>query len=314
MNVQLKLAIHMEPGKPTWGAYERWVERVADKTDRAVKIDISYSGIIGIEELNSLKSGEADIARVFTMNMERFPLHTVPALPYLMPLGDENLPILNALYEQYLHDEWKDVKVLWLGLMSPYHLHTTRKPVLAPGDFRGMRVQASGLVAELVQAWGGNPVALDLPGGGRATRQDIADAMYAMLKTGAVDGVASTFEVTKDFRLYEVTKFHTCFNTIRDVNATIMNLNTWNRLPPAVQQVFEELNPWGQKELDAAQKAESAEAEDLLRQQGHQIFELSPAELSPWIEMSKPFVESSLDRLESRGFRAKTVAGALTTV
>jgi TRAP-type transport system periplasmic protein len=314
MNINLKLAIHMEPEKPTWLAYERWVKRLGDMSNGTIKVNISYSGIIGIEEWNRLKSGHADMARVFTMNMDPFPLHTVPALPYLMPIGDENLSVLNSLYDKYLHDEWKEVKVLWLGLMSPYQLHTTKKAVLVPEDFRGLRIQASGLVAELVKTWGGIPVSLVLPDSGLASRQDIADAMYSALKTRSVDGVVSTFEVTKDFKLYEVTKFHTCLNTVRDVNATIMNLDTWKSLPPDIQKIFEDLNPWAQKELDAAQKAESAEAEDLLKQYGHSVLELSQEALSSWIMMSRPLIEEKVDYLESQGVRARAIAEELNTL
>lgn len=310
MGVQLKLAIHMEPGKPTWHAYERWVEKLSKMSGGKIRIDISYSGVIGIQEWDGLISGRADIARIFTLNLDPFPLHTVPALPYLMPMGHENLAVLNALYDKYLCEEWEDVKVLWLGLMSPYHLHTSKKPVIAPEDLRGLRLQASGLVAELVETWGGTPANLALPDV-PVSRQDIADAIYSALKTEAVDGVVSTFEVTKDFGLHDVTQYHTCLNVVRDVNATVMNLDAWSSLTPDVQKVFENLNPWAQKELDAAQKAESAEAEDLLRQHGHTVIQLSGEELSPWIILSQSLVEDKVAYLESHGLPARAVADEL---
>jgi TRAP-type C4-dicarboxylate transport system substrate-binding protein len=307
----LKLAIHMEPGRPTWRAYKRWAKKIKEASHRSIDIDISYSGIIGIEEWNKLKSRESDIARVFTMDMPPFPLHTVPALPFLMPPGEENLTILNSLYAKYLHREWQEVKVLWLGLMSPYHLHTTTKPVSKLEDLSGLRLQASGLVAELVKAWGGIPITLIAPGQ-PVSRQDIANAHYAALKNGTIDGTVSTFEVTKDFRLYEVTEYHTYLNTIRDVNATIMNLETWNSLPRDIQRIFEELNPRAQKELDMAQKGESEEAQAILKQRGHVMLELSPEERSRWIKATRPLVEEKISLLESRGIKARAMAQELS--
>jgi TRAP-type C4-dicarboxylate transport system substrate-binding protein len=307
----LKLAIHMEPGRPTWLAYERWAKKLEETSNGRINIDISYSGIIGIEEWNKLKSHHSDIARVFTMNMDPFPLHTVPALPFLMPHGEDNLTILNSLYDKYLHSEWKEVKVLWLGLMSPYNLHTTTRSVRRLEDFRGLKLQASGLVAELVKIWGGTPVAL-VELGKSVSRQDIANAHYSALRNGTIDGTVSSFEVIKDFKLYEVTKYHTYLNTVRDVNATIMNLETWNSLPRDIQKIFENLNPWAQKELDAAQKAESEEAQVLLKQQGHIMLELSPEERLRWIKATNPLIEEKISILESQGIKARAMAQELS--
>ena len=307
----LKLAIHMEPGRPTWLAYERWARKLEETCNGSINIDISYSGIVGIEEWNNLKSHHSDIARVFTMNMDPFPLHTVPALPFMMPSGEENLTILNSLYDNYLYSEWKEVKVLWLGFMSPYNLHTTTKPVSKLEDFRGLKLQASGLVAELVKTWRGIPTTLIKPGKS-VSRQDIADTQYAALKNGTIDGIMSTFELMKDFKLHEVTKYHTYLNTVRDVNATIMNLETWNSLPRDIQNIFNSLNPWAQKELDAAQKAESEEAHVLLKQRGHIMLELSPEERLRWIEAARPLIEETISILESQGIKAKEIAQELS--
>jgi TRAP-type C4-dicarboxylate transport system substrate-binding protein len=307
----LKLAIHMEPGRPTWLGYERWAKKLEEASNGRINIDILYSGVLGIEEWTNLKSHYSDIARVFTMGMDPFPLHTVPALPFLMPSGENNLTILNSLYDKYLYCEWKGVKVLWLGLMSPYNLHTTKKPVRKLEDFRGLKLQAHGLVAELVDIWGGTPITLIEPEES-VSRQDIANAHYSALKNGAIDGTVSTFEVTKDFQLYEVTKYHTYLNTVRDVNATIMNLETWGSLPQNIQEIFDNLNPWAQRELDTAQKAESGEAEALLKQKGHQMLELSQEERLRWIKAAKPLNEEKISMLESQGIRAREVAQELS--
>jgi TRAP-type C4-dicarboxylate transport system substrate-binding protein len=195
--------------------------------------------------------------------------------------------------------------------MSPYNLHTTTKPVSKLEDFRGLQIQASGLVAELVKVWGGIPIMLIAPGQ-PVSRQDIANAHYSALKNGTIDGTVSSFEVTKDFKLYEVTKYHTCLNTIRDVNATIMNLETWNSLPRDIQRIFENLNPWAQKELDIAQKDESGEAQTILKQQGHVMLELSPEEHSRWVKATRPLVEEKISILESRGIKARAMAQELS--
>ena len=280
MNIELKLAIHMEPGKPVWAAYEKWAKRLEEVSNGRIKITIINSGFVGIEEWDMLKSGQSDIGRIFTLDMQPFPLHIVPALPFLMPNSTENLSILNRIYDKFLFKEWQEVKVLWLGLMSPYHLHTCKKPVRTLADLHGLRLHGSGFVAELIETWGAVPVVLAEHDG--TSRQDLHSIYYEALENGTVDGLVSTFEVTKDFELHEVTRYHTYLNVIRDVNATVMSLKTWTNLPADIQQIFNELNTWAQKEFNTAQEAESGEAESLLKQKGHIMIELSAQEFANW--------------------------------
>lgn len=159
---KLKLAIHMEPGKPVWQAYERWAKKLGQKSRGKIEIEMAPSGFIGIEEWDMLRSNHSDLGRVFTLEMKPFPMHIVPALPYVMPGGHGNLSILNIIYDKFLHKEWSEVKVLWLGLMSPYHLHTSKRVVRTLEDLRGLRLHASGLAAELAKTWGAVPTSLSL--------------------------------------------------------------------------------------------------------------------------------------------------------
>ena len=306
MKAELTLAIHMEPQRPTWLAYERWIKKLGEMSGGRINVTITQSSVVGIEEWNMLKSNECDMARVFTLNMEPFPMHTVPALPYLMPEDKGDLAILNSVYDKYLYREWQDVKVLWLGLMSKYHLHTSQKPVRTLEDFKGMKILASGLVAELAKVWGGIPTELVAPEG--AVKQNAREAHYNALKTGEIDGSIATFEVTKDFELYDVTKYHTYLNVVRDVNAVAMNLETWNGLSPDIQKVFEDLNPWAQRELDTAQATEAEEARDLLIQKGHTMIELPPEEYARWVKAAGTLNEESLAKLDAKGLPATAIA------
>ena len=129
MTIELRLGIHVGEKNVSWQFYKEWANKLNKISEGELKIDVVYNGFVGIEEWNMLKSGEIDISRVFTLNMEPFPMHIVPALPFMMPLDNRNMTILNLLYDKFLYNEWDEAKVLWLGLMSPYHIHTSRKPV-----------------------------------------------------------------------------------------------------------------------------------------------------------------------------------------
>jgi TRAP-type C4-dicarboxylate transport system substrate-binding protein len=199
MSIKLNLAIHVHQNQATWTAYQKWADSLEKVSLGRLKINITHSGMVGIEEWNMLKSGQSDIARVFTMNMVPFPMHTVPALPYILPDSPASLSIIDSLYKKYLYREWQEAKVLWLGMMSLWHLHTANTPVGKLEDFKGLKIQASGLMAELVKVWGGIPVELTAAAG--AARHSVQEAQYNALKTGIVDGTIGTFEVVNDFKL-----------------------------------------------------------------------------------------------------------------
>jgi TRAP-type C4-dicarboxylate transport system substrate-binding protein len=305
----LKLAIHMEPGKPVWQAYERWAKKIEQKSKGKIKIEMGTSGFVGIEEWDMLRSNHWDLGRIFTLEMKPFPMHIVPALPYVMPEGKQNLSILNALYDKFLYQEWREVKVLWLGLMSAYHLHTAKKAVRTLEDLRGMRLHASGLAAELAKTWGATPISLFSHDG--TARLDMRSIFYNSLKNGDIDGAFSSFELTRDFELGNVTRYHTYLNVIRDVNATVMNLLVWNGLPGDIRKLFEETNAWAQREFDLAQKDESTQARDLLIQKGHEVIELPKEEFSRWKNAAGSVVDENMEKLDAQGIPAMAIASEI---
>lgn len=309
MSIELKMDIHMEPGKPSWSAYEKWVQKLEELSGGTLKIKMSYSGIVGIEEWNNVKSGRSDIVRVFTLNMVPFPMHTVPALPYMLPDSPMALNIVDSLYKKYLFREWQEAKVLWFGLMSPWHLHTANKPVRTIDDFKGLRIQAGGLMADLVKVWGGIPVELTAPAG--AGRTGIQQAQYNALKNGVVDGSMGTFEVVNDFKLYEVTKYHTYLNVFRDINATVMNLNKWNSLPKEIQQLFEKLHSQARAESNAAQMSEGDKPQKMLREIGHTMIKPEPEEYARFVKAAGIMVNQEITRLDNAGAPASVIAAEI---
>jgi hypothetical protein len=61
-----------------------------------------------------------------------------------------------------------------------------------------------------------------------------------------------------------------------------------------------------------AQKAESGEAQAILKQRGHVMLELSPEECSRWVKATRPLIEEKISMLESRGIKARAVAQELS--
>jgi TRAP-type C4-dicarboxylate transport system substrate-binding protein len=309
MAIELKMGIHMGEENISWQFYREWANKLNKMSEDELRVNIVYNSFVGIEEWNMLKSGEIDIGRVFTLNMEPFPMHTVPALPFMMPLDSRNLTILNSIYEGFLYKEWNEAKVLWLGLMSPYHIHTSNKMVEKLDDLHGLKIQASGMSAELIKVWGGIPVELsDMEG---SARQDIKEVQYNAMKTGLIDGTLGTFEVVNDFKLYEVTRYHTILNVIRDVNGTVINREVWEKLPYDIQNVFEENNSSAQQGLEMAQAREADEGRSLCEAMGHEFIDLPPEEYTCWMKACEKMIDEILSKLDAKGLPATVIANEI---
>ena len=306
MAIELSLAIHSPPQSEAWLGYERYAQQMHELSGGRVHIGVVNSGAVGIEEYNRVLARKHDMGRIFTLDMPPFPMHTIPALPYILPISGGNMTILNSIFDKFLYTEWQDVKMLWLSLMSPWHLHTTKKTVRTIDDFQGLRIQASGLMAKFVNAWGGIPVErIDFK---NSSREKAVQALYDILATGEVDGVISTWEVVEVFKLYEITMHHTSLNVIRDINATVMNTEVWNNIPADIKKIFENSNEWAQNEITRAQEAEASAARMICQKRGHKIIDLTSEDMSQWITPAKSVSEKILLELDNRGLPATRMA------
>lgn len=95
----------------------------------------------------------------------------------------------------------------------------SKSPVRALEDLKGMDLRASGGAAQILKAWGANPVGMPMP------------ATVEALQKGVVQGLFSSLEVMKDFKFAQTFRYATVTNTVIYPFAVVMNMDSWNRLP-----------------------------------------------------------------------------------
>lgn len=111
------------------------------------------------------------------------------------------------------------------------HLHTTQ-PVRTLADVKG-KVYAA-------QDSAGVGVLETL---GASASVMVGPDAYLALQRGAVDGVLCAWGWVNNFKLNEVTTYHTLLNLNPGSYSTVMNKDTWNRLTPAEQAHLADLQP-----------------------------------------------------------------------
>ena len=101
----------------------------------------------------------------------------------------------------------------------------------------------------------------------------------------------------------------TMTNTVLYPFAVVMNMDAWNKLPPDVQKVFDELGPqqaaWTGTYMDRHVQESIAWSKE---NHGVEVIELSPEQDEKWNKtLVEPIVKQVVQKLEEKGIPAKDV-------
>lgn len=271
--------------------WARWVE---EKSEGRVEI-ITYadqSALTVAEVLDGVKRGVVDIGE-FRIDMYpgRFTLNSVTELPLLLdyPSGRNSGAVANALYEKYpeLQAEFEGVKFLcWVG-GGAGQIFTSNKRVQTIEDMEGLVFSVSGAYSSaVIRELSATPESLS-PG------ED-----YGALERDFTDGIVGDYVFIKDVGLDNLLNYTTevgCLVT--NLDAYVMNLDTWNSLPPDIQTLFSGESIRGFSEvqgyiIDKREMQCRAYIEQVQQERGYPGIYILPAdEKALWIEAIMPVRE-----------------------
>ena len=230
----LKFSHVVAENTPKGLAVEKFAERVREKTNGKVEVQIFPNGILHSEqtEIPALISGEIQmIAPAYSHLSNLIPQWAVLELPYLF---FDHRDVDAAFHgkigkELFATLEQSDMKGLaFWG--SGFKQGTANRPLIRPEDFAGQRFRIipSPVLEAQFRALGAVPVG-----------SSFTD-LYSMLASGKVDGEENTISNVYTKRLYQVQKHMTVSNHNYLGYAVIVNKTFWNNLPPDVQRSIAE--------------------------------------------------------------------------
>ncbi|MGE5258497.1 MAG: TRAP transporter substrate-binding protein [Hyphomicrobiales bacterium] len=229
--IQLKYANF--PPAPTFPCVqmERWKTEVEKRTGGKVAVQTFPGGTL-LDAKNMMDGVIAGTADIGCLSMAyqpgRFIVTNATALPLGIPNAKVGSLVLWDLYEKYKPKEFADVKVLAMFTTAPNNI-MSKVAVRKLEDLKGLDLRASGGAAEVLSAWGANPVGMPMP-----------ETVEALQK-GVVKGLFSSLEVMKDFKFAETCKYVTMTDTSIYPFSVVMNLKSWESLPADVKKVFDGL-------------------------------------------------------------------------
>ena len=224
---ELKLAHGLDVNHPVHLGIVDFAERVEDKSDGKLKIQIYPNGQLGGERelLELLQIGSLAITKVSAAVMENFvPSYKVLGLPYLFRDSDHLFQVLegdigNRLLEQGGRFRLRGLCFYDAGSRSFY---TKDRPVEKPEDLSGLkiRVMKSNTATNMVNALGGSPTPISF------------GELYTALQQGVVDGAENNPPSFFSARHYEVCKFYSLDEHTMVPDVLLISTEWWDRLSP----------------------------------------------------------------------------------
>ncbi len=231
----IKLAHGLNPSHPVHQAMEFLSERVLEKSNGRMRIDIYPSEQLGSERecLELLQIGSLGMTKVSCSVLEGFvPSMSVLSLPYIFRDEAHGFKVLEGEIGKKLLLEGEKV---WLRGLCFYDagsrsFYTKDKPVLSPADLIGMKIrtQESPTSMRMVQALGGSPTPISW------------GELYSALQQGVVDGAENNPPSFHLSRHYDVCKYYSLDEHTGVPDVLLINTNIWRGLSSEFQEILQE--------------------------------------------------------------------------
>lgn len=231
---RLTFSMHTPADTPIGNQFQAMFDDIEEKTNGHVEINLYGSGTLAssADVVDMVADGACDIGWVFTsFYYGQYPLTDVIAVPGQgVHSCVQGTRVLWDLWEQFpeMRDEWSDFKVLVM-FPNPVNYVYTNTQVESLDDLKGLSVRSpSGGIAEVLGALGCNVISM------------APNDIYDNLSKNNIQGYALEPTGVADYSLDEITKSIVDIQMFQAPFITIMNMETWNSLPPEYQAVFEE--------------------------------------------------------------------------
>ena len=295
------------PPAPTFPCVqmERWKTEVEKRTNGKVQVNTYPGGTLLDAKgmFDGVIAGQADIGCLsMAYQPGRFIVTNATSLPLGIPNARVGSLVLYDLWNKYQPEEFAQVKVLTMFTTAPTNI-MSKVAVRNLDDLKGLDLRASGGAAQILGAWGANPVGMPMP------------ATVEALQKGVVKGLYSSLEVMKDFKFAETCKYVTITDTVIYPFSVVMNKTKWESLPDDVKKVFDDLRveqaEWTGTYMDDHVKEAMTWSTDT---QGVEVIVLTPEERAKWDAKLQFLTDKWISDTKEKGLPAEQIVADMKSL
>ncbi|MCA1786453.1 MAG: TRAP transporter substrate-binding protein [Desulfobacteraceae bacterium] len=213
---------------------QRFADAVAEATSGEVNIVLHAGASLGFkgpELLRSVAEGQLAIAEIPTGMVEGdAPVLALTAQPFIST---------NAFEQRLLYQLSKPVYAKHLKRFNQITLYTsvwpfsgiyTQRPISSEADLKGLKMRV----------YDGTGLAFGNATGIAARKMPFSE-VYPAMKAGLLDSMYTSSPSGVDANAWEVLKYFTPINIVGPVNMINVNLDAWNKLDKATQDIILEI-------------------------------------------------------------------------
>ena len=280
-----------------------WAEEVGKRSNGSLTIKVYPGRQLGGTPPGQFKmvvSGTADIA-FFTPNYTPgiFPRTSVLELPVPPKDSQHATRILYALFDKYLAEEYKAVKMITMWSVDEFIVVTKKKPIRKLEDIKGLKLRSPSQTKNMtIKALGGIPINMPIT------------EVFTAMDTGVIDGLVGGGSIVFSFKIIDVGKYYTFGTPLSTMAVAIgMNKKVWKGLSPEHKKIIEETSQMGlgMKGAIAYDKKFKAAVEVIKKKPGREIIMLPEAERKRFREASGSVIEDWIAKMGKKGIPGKEI-------
>jgi TRAP-type C4-dicarboxylate transport system substrate-binding protein len=303
---ELKLSHWVPPAHPLQKALEEWGASVEKDSGGTIKSKVYPAQQLGkaFDHYDMARDGIADLTYINPgYQPGRFPIIGAGELPFLMSNAKGGSQAIDAWYRKYADKEMKDVKFCLAFVHDPGSFHSKSKKIVVPADVKGMKIRpAHATMATWVTQLGGTNV------------QSSAPEVRDILDKGVADAVTFPWGSVPLFGIDKVTKYHMEAPLYVTTFAFVFNKDKYNQMSAAQKKVIDNhcTNEWALKVAAPWADFEHNGIAKLKAEAGHEVYELTPAQLAEWKKSAEPLHKTWADNVKKTGADPAAVMKELT--
>ncbi|KIF56507.1 TRAP transporter substrate-binding protein [Pseudomonas koreensis] len=285
--IKLKFADIHPAGYPTVVAEENMGKTLTKETNGELTFQYFPGGVLGSEKevIEQMQVGAVQLSRVsLGIVGPVVPDVNVFNMPFIFRDHQHMRNVIDGavgdeILDKITNSEFGLVALAWMdgGTRNIY----TKKPVRKLEDLKGMkiRVQGNPMFIDMMNAMGGNGIAMD------------TGEIFSALQTGVIDGAENNPPTLLEHNHFQNAKFYSLTGHLILPEPIVMSKITWEKLTPDQQELVKKAAKAAQAEERVLWDKKSAASEEKLKAAGVEFIEVD----------KKPFYDATASVREKYG-------------
>lgn len=299
--IEVRFSSFVPQASSVWKTWQPALDRLEQATNGKMKIKLYAGSVLHPAEdgFKAVRDGVADISHCYpAYQPTSFKSLDILQLVGLFNDSTKGSAVAMKLYNKWFKTEYEsqDVYLGRLAMTPPYDI-VSRKPIITPDDWKGLKIRAAGgATSDLIKAMGAVPTFIS------------ASEAYTAMQQGTIDAVTGHDGAFIVFRSAEVATDWSDPKFSAIATAFCINKPFFDNLPADLKPVFSAwFQQWNQIDAQLYFDGFAAEARSKMKEMGLKMHEMTGKQRQAVLFAMEPVNESWVEEREAKGIPAREI-------